>query len=230
MLIQIDNLSKSYYTKKVLSNINTNFESNKIHGIVGENGAGKTTLFHCLTSLTKYEGKIMFEKTQDPKNITGFLPAELYFYPRITGKQYIEFCLKARNQNLKQLKEWNDIFDLPLDEYAENYSTGMKKKLAIMAILLQENQLFILDEPFNGVDLISNMTLSKIFQKLKEQGKTIILSSHILSSLTDICDKIYHLKNGNIKTEYTKDLFGTIETDILKNTLNSKQIILDNIL
>lgn len=229
MKISIEQLRKSYGTKPVLKNITTTFEHNQIHGIVGENGAGKTTLFHCLTKLVDYEGEIVFADTPNPKSITGFLPAELYFYPRITGREYIQFCLKARKQELKDLETWNSIFELPLNEYAEDYSTGMKKKLAILAILLQNNNFFILDEPFNGVDLVANLTFASILQKLKEHGKTIILSSHILASLTAVCDSIYHLKDGTIKATYEKANFHLIEQIMLADTLDSKRDILNSL-
>ena len=229
MKISIEQLCKNYQSKSVLNNITTSFKHNQIQGIVGENGAGKTTLFHCLTKLTNYTGEIHFHNTFKPKSIIGFLPAELYFYPRITGKEYIEFCLQARNQKLRDLKTWNSIFELPLNEYAEDYSTGMKKKLAILAILLQNNELFVLDEPFNGVDLVSNLTFTSILQKLKAQGKTIILSSHILASLTAVCDSIYHLKDGIIKAIYQKENFNLIEQTILEDTLDSKRNFLNDL-
>jgi ABC-2 type transport system ATP-binding protein len=89
-----------------------------------------------------------------------------------------------------------NIFDLPLDQYASTYSTGMKKKLAILAILVQENSVFVLDEPFNGVDIQSNMLITGIIHKLKALGKTVIISSHIFSTLSETCDEIQLLREG----------------------------------
>ena len=125
-MIQIENVSKKYGNKVVLDSINLFFESGKVYGLVGENGAGKTTLFNCIAGLETYEGEI---KSDLPllKNHLGLLVTEPYFFPKITGKEYIQLLCKARNIDTIDFEKSN-IFDLPLNEYASKYSTGMKKK------------------------------------------------------------------------------------------------------
>ena len=157
-MIKVNNLSKYYGTKQVLKNINISFEKGTVYGIVGENGSGKTTLFRCIAELEKYSGKITSDFKQ-LKNHLGLLFTEPFFFARITGKEYIQLLLNARNIKMSNI-ETKNIFDLPLDQYASTYSTGMKKKLALTAILLQENDYFILDEPFNGVDIQSNIIIT----------------------------------------------------------------------
>lgn len=90
----------------------------------------------------------------------------------------------------------------------------MKKKLALTAILLQENEVYILDEPFNGVDIHSNILIVEIIKKLKELGKTIIISSHIFSTLAETCDEIYLLKNGEFIKNATKETFKELENEM----------------
>jgi ABC-2 type transport system ATP-binding protein len=133
------------------------------------------------------------------KNHLGLLLTEPFFFSRITGEEYLRLMCQARGVALEDVATRN-IFDLPLQQYASTYSTGMKKKLALMAILLQENKYFILDEPFNGVDIQSNLVLTGIIHKLRDMGKVVILSSHIFSTLRDSCDEILLLhKNEPIK-------------------------------
>ncbi|QZK90159.1 ATP-binding cassette domain-containing protein [Flavobacterium sp. CHNK8] len=219
-MISIENLSKSYGSKIVLENINFNFLNGKVYGIVGENGAGKTTLFNCIAGLEKHEGIVKYEFGL-LKNYLGYLQTEPYFFPKITGNEYIKLLCNARNISSTDLGERN-IFDLPLDEYAVKYSTGMKKKLALTALLLQENKVIILDEPFNGVDIQSNIIIIEIIQKLKEMGKSIIISSHIFSTLSDTCDEIMLLKNGRIIQSVLKDQFSVLENEMKLFTIGNK--------
>jgi ABC-2 type transport system ATP-binding protein len=119
--------------------------------------------------------------------------------------------------------EARNIFDLPLRQYVETYSTGMKKKLALTAVLLQKNECFILDEPFNGLDLESSVLLTEIILRLRALGKTILISSHIFSTLRDVCDTILVLNNGKFETSLDKEDFGTLEQQ-LKEEIISKRI------
>jgi len=218
-MIEIENLSKYYGTKQVLKDINISFKKGNVYGIVGENGSGKTTLFRCIAELEKYNGKITSD-FQQLKNHLGLLFTEPYFFARITGKEYIQLLLNARNIKVLNI-ETKNIFDLPLNQYASTYSTGMKKKLALTAILLQENDCFILDEPFNGIDIQSNIVIAEIIKKLKELGKTIIISSHIFSTLSETCDEIHLLKKGEFIKRINKENFSKLETEMKEFTIGN---------
>jgi ABC-2 type transport system ATP-binding protein len=211
-MIKIQGLSKYYGAKQVLKDINISFKKGNVYGIVGENGSGKTTLFRCIAELEKYKGEITsdFKKL---KNHLGLLFTEPYFFERITGKEYLQLLLNARNIKAKDI-EVKNIFDLPLSQYASTYSTGMKKKLALTAILLQENDCFVLDEPFNGVDIQSNIIIIEIIKKIKELGKTVIISSHIFSTLSETCDEIHLLKNGEFIKQVNKENFSKLEAEM----------------
>lgn len=219
-MVNIKNLSKSYANKKVLNNLNLRLNNGEVSGMVGENGAGKTTLFRCIAGMENYEGQI----DSDVKNLkeqVGFLPTNPIFLSRITGWEYLKLLCVARKIKTENFEEQN-IFDLPLSQYAETYSTGMKKKLALMGILLQKNEIYILDEPFNGVDIHSNMIISEIIKKLKARQKTILISSHIFSTLSDCCDNIHLLKDGEISKVVTKEGFNTLDQEMQSFVVGDK--------
>jgi ABC-2 type transport system ATP-binding protein len=219
-MIKVTELTKSYGTKQVLKNINLTFSEGNVYGIVGENGAGKTTLFRCIAGLEDYQGEVK-SKLEPLKNHLGLLVTEPFFFTKITGKEYIQLLCNARKIKIDNIESRN-IFDLPLNQYASTYSTGMKKKLAITAILLQNNKYFILDEPFNGVDIQSNIIITEIIHKLKELKKLVIISSHIFSTLSVTCDEIHLIKNGEfIKTVKTED-FSKLEAEMKEITIANK--------
>lgn len=212
-LIDIKELYKAYGKTKVLDNLSVSYESGKIYGLVGENGAGKTTLFNCIMGVTNYDGWIM---KSSPMTI-GYMPAESYFYSLITGNEYLEFCIKAKGKKMdsKAINSLNKVFQLPLERFASDYSAGMKKKLALMSLLLQDNDLYILDEPFNGIDLCGCIQLKRIICELKDKGKTFIISSHLINMLHELCDEIDFLDGHTIRKRYIQASIDEIEQDIL---------------
>ncbi|HPM05021.1 MAG TPA: ABC transporter ATP-binding protein [Candidatus Cloacimonas sp.] len=219
-MITITNLSKSYGFTDALIEVNLEIEPGKVYGVVGPNGAGKTTLFNCLAGLTGYTGSIAY-KQKDIRNFMGFLPTEPYFLSWITAREHLQLICNARKIKNIDLDKAN-IFELPLDRFASGYSTGMKKKLALLGILIQQNQFFILDEPFNGVDIQSNLLISEIILALRAKGRTLIISSHILSSLTEICDHFIILKDGRVVQQANRDEFADIERQMKKAEIGDK--------
>ena len=209
-LIYIKDLSKAYGKTRVLDNLSVSYKSGRIYGLVGENGAGKTTLFNCIMGVTDYDGEIR----KSSRMAVGYMPAENFFYSLITGN---EFCIKAKGKKMdaEAIDSLNKVFQLPLERFASDYSTGMKKKLALMALLLQENDLYILDEPFNGVDLYGCIQLKRIIRELKDKGKTVIISSHLINTLHELCDEIDFLDGHTIRKRYIQASIDEIEQDIL---------------
>ncbi|MGK0366162.1 MAG: ABC-2 type transport system ATP-binding protein [Saprospiraceae bacterium] len=197
-MLEIKSLHKSYAEKEVLKDINLTFQPGVISGVVGKNGAGKTTLFRCIAGLEKYLGTIQYSKGE-LANLTGFLSTNPYYLAKLTGKEYLQLLCNGRDIPLPDLSNAN-IFDLPLDQYAATYSTGMKKKLALTGVLLQKNEIFILDEPFSGVDIESNLLLQEVLKKLRSLNKIVIISSHVFPVLEEICDNLNYLENGQIKS------------------------------
>ena len=218
-MIKIKELSKLFGNKEVLKNLSMEFSKGNVYGIVGENGAGKTTLFRCIAGLESYSGEIISD-VKPLKNHLGLLLTEPFFFTMMTGREYIRLLCNARGKTNVDIDSKN-IFDLPLEQYASTYSTGMKKKLAITAILLQENEYFILDEPFNGVDIQSNIILTEIILKLKELNKIVIISSHIFSTLSDTCDEIHLLRKGEQIKSVNKTGFKDLEQEMKEITIGN---------
>ena len=224
-MIEIKSLKKSFGKNEVLKNINLSFKPGEVHGIVGENGAGKSTLFNCIGGFETFKGEINYSEGS-LKDVTGFLTTDPHFLSRLTGQEYLQLFCNARNIDTSDLRQKN-IFDLPLNRFADNYSTGMKKKLALTAILLQKNDAFILDEPFNGVDIQSNIVIKEIILKLKSLNKIVIISSHIFSTLSETCDYLHHLKGGEIIKSATQSDFNKIEDDMKSSGISNKLNSLD---
>ena len=219
-MIKMNDLSKVFGDKEVLKNVSMEFYKGNVYGIVGENGAGKTTLFRCIAGLESYSGEIISDVTP-LKNHLGLLLTDPFFFTMITGREYIRLLCNARGKTNLDIDSKN-IFDLPLNQYASTYSTGMKKKLAITAILLQENEYFILDEPFNGVDIQSNIILTEIILKLKELNKIVIISSHIFSTLSETCDEIHLLRKGEQIKSVQKSGFKNLEQEMKEMTIGNR--------
>jgi ABC-2 type transport system ATP-binding protein len=208
-MIELRGLSKHFGEKHVLDDINYCFEKGSIHGIVGLNGVGKTTLFNCMVGLLSYNGKIILSSNSK----IGFLPTQVYLYPKTTGIEFIEFCLSVHGMKIdyEEITSINELFKLPLkEEYTRNYSDGMKKKLSILILLLQKNDILILDEPFNNLDIETNLILIEVLKQLRKD-KTILVSSHIIDPLKAICDNVILLHDSKFQQSYKVDDFEKIE-------------------
>lgn len=219
-MIKVVGLKKSYGKNEVLKDISFELSSGQVYGVVGDNGAGKTTLFRCIAGLESYSGEVISDLSP-LKNHLGLLLTEPYFFSKITGVEYLRLLCNARGVKDFDIEQKN-VFDLPLCKYASTYSTGMKKKLAITAILLQGNSYFILDEPFNGVDIQSNIVLTEIIHKLKALKKTVLISSHIFSTLKDTCDEIFLLQKGEMIKTVSSQNFESLEQEMKEVSIGNR--------
>jgi len=227
-MILIKDLSISYKkNENVIEGLNLQMEENRIHGIVGLNGAGKTTLLNSIFGLKRQNsGEILLNDEKVTKKLMSFLPTENYFYPDISGKEYLNL-FKNKEFNTKK---WNILFLLPLNKIIDNYSTGMKKKLALLGILKTNKQIMIFDEPFNGLDIETSRVIRTIFLKLKNNGKTIIVTSHIIETLTNMCDYIHFLENGKIKYSVGKNEFKDFENQIFNSIEDKNRNLIDELI
>jgi ABC-2 type transport system ATP-binding protein len=227
-MIAIKEVTVKYPQRSVLDMLNIDLRPSAIHGLVGLNGAGKTTFFNVIFGLVKANnGSILFNNEPLTRRDVSFLETHNYFYSNITAREYLSLFNSDKPSNF-DLKVWEDLFKIPLDEIVENFSTGMKKKLALLGILKQDKSILLLDEPFNGVDLETARIIKLLLLSLKEKGKTIIITSHILESLTNVCDYIHYLENGRVKHTYSKDQLEQIEEDIFSNFEESTRQVISN--
>lgn len=208
----IENLSFSFGDKEIFSEVNMSIPRGEVIGIVGKNGVGKTTFFRTLKGIYKpSSGTISLDGESISKDQIGLLPTDPFFYPYMKGGEYLELVLGKKN-SFSSLAE---LFELPLQELVQNYSTGMKKKLAFAGIMGQQKNILILDEPFNGVDMQSNIILRRII-KSDLESKVTIISSHVLESMLDLCDQIYYLTEGFEYRLYPKSEFHELQAVLSK--------------
>ena len=217
-MIDIQQLTIAYDDKIVIDGLNLSLETGLVHGLVGLNGAGKTTFLDTLFGFKKQlSGTIFYDKKPLTRLDVAYLEAENFFYSNITGLDYLQLF----SNDLADLPTWNELLQLPLGELVEYYSTGMKKKLALLAILKLNRNILILDEPFNGLDIETTELVKKIIKILRGQGKTILLTSHVFEIIMHVSDKVHLLERGTITTSVEKpqfdDFYVTLKEKIDKN-------------
>ena len=174
-----------------------NFKKNTIIGLVGKNGAGKTTLMEILSGFRK--SNIIYEV--DGMNVKDllFIPSDLSVYNYLTVEEFLKFVIKY-SETKKTVEQLLNILDLTAKAkvVVEELSQGMKKKLSLVPLFIKKYELIILDEPFNSIDLEYIYSLKKNIKQFKKHS-TVIISSHILDTLADICDSLVLIENGKIK-------------------------------
>ena len=226
-MISIKDLSFSYKKNQhIIKDLSLELKDSYIHGVVGLNGSGKTTLLNTIFGVLKpSEGEITYDGKIISKKDISFLPTENFFYSNITGQEYLSIF---KNNDFKT-ETWNNLFQLPLDDTIDTYSTGMKKKLALMGILKINKSIMILDEPFNGLDIETSRIIRSILLKLKDKGKTIMITSHIMETLTNMCDSIHYLEGGRIKHSKEKKDFKEFEEEIFSSIENKNKGLIDEL-
>lgn len=200
--LEVHNLSVRFGKKQILKNLSLTAKEGDLIGILGVNGAGKTTLFKNLYYQDFDEGRVLFKQKPLFKDDISFIESTNTFYPFLTAKEFLSLIDIGKSEFSAILME---NFNVPKHTYIENLSTGERKKLAIITGILNKKYIYLLDEPFNGLDYESYELLKKILQSSIFSDKITFISSHILGSLTEICTKILHLKNGEILEEFTPD-------------------------
>ena len=229
-MLEVKDLTVSYEKgTTVIENLQLMLEPGKIHGIVGLNGSGKTSLLNAMYGLIpKKNGVISWNSQPATSQQMAYLETHNFFYAKITGQEYLRlFQLKNPQFDINQ---WNTLFELPLQKLVENYSTGMKKKLAFLGVLALNRPVLILDEPYNGVDLESYTKMQTILQKLAQQGKAILITSHIFESLTSVCDQISFLQNKKIERMFAKKEFDQLAQEVFSLLDQQSSHLINNLL
>lgn len=197
-MIQVEGMSVFFDNKEILKNIRANFECAKIHAIFGLNGAGKTTFFNSLFGICEFQGNVLFNDNNLSKKDISFLETETFFYSFLTGREYLNIFQESLIPQLFDIEQLSKLFNIPLDIYIEKYSTGMKKKIALLGVIKLNRSIYILDEPFNGLDVESTFVLKSVVRLLRDNGRTVFISSHITESLIGVCDCFNILENGQL--------------------------------
>ncbi|MFM7007187.1 MAG: ATP-binding cassette domain-containing protein [Flavobacteriales bacterium] len=234
MKIKVENLQFSYQTKKVLNISKIDFEQGKIYGIVGKNGAGKTTFFKALTNIiVNYKGVVEIEGSnikQDFKTLSkvGIVLDDFELYKSHTGLFNLRYFGGLRGgfdeiQALKLAAEL-EIAD-SLDKKVSTYSLGMHKKLILLISIMNDAQILIFDEPFRGLDAKSVNWFKNYLIDLKNQGRTILISSHIQEDIESLSDKVLVLSNGDFNGIF--DLKNEAQNFIYRVEVSDQQVFIN---
>lgn len=199
-ILQVEHVDKSYSSHKALDDVSLAVPEGKVYGLLGPNGAGKTTLIRIINHITAPDsGRVLFDGHQltqaDVDNI-GYLPEERGLYKKMkVGEQAVFFArLKglSKADATRALRQWFEKFDILSwwDKKVEELSKGMAQKVQFIITVLHRPRLLIFDEPFSGFDPINANLLKEEILKLKDEGSTVIFSTHNMSSVEEICDHI----------------------------------------
>lgn len=216
-ILQIEHVSKAYSSHIALNDVSINVPEGKVYGLLGPNGAGKTTLIRIINHITAPDsGQVLFEGhklTQNDVEHIGYLPEERGLYKKMkVGEQAVFFArLKglSKQDAVHELRHWFEKFDILSwwDKKVEELSKGMAQKVQFIITVLHRPKLLIFDEPFSGFDPINAALLKDEILKLKNEGSTVIFSTHNMSSVEEICDNITLInKSRNILSGNVEDI------------------------
>lgn len=210
VVLSIKDLHKSYGKKEVLKGINLEVYKGEVFGFIGKNGAGKSTTIDCIVGLKDFNsGEIVLaghnvkENPLDAKMELGYVPSEPITYEVMTGNEYLQFVASSYNmyqesfdKNYEFLKNKFMISDSDLNRKIREYSHGMKQKVCLMASLIHNPTIWILDEPTVGLDIIVYQTLMDRLREFAANGKTVFITSHNIDLVSRICNRVAIINNG----------------------------------
>jgi ABC-2 type transport system ATP-binding protein len=215
-IVQFKDIVKSYGEFEAVRGISLDIPRGGIFALLGPNGAGKTTLIKMLMGMLqatrgelKVGGLCAFRHGAEVKRIVGYLPDEPVFYDFMRGREIIRFVgemhgldattIETRSAALAERLSLSDA----MEEFAENYSRGMKKKLGLMCALLHEPALVVLDEPTNGLDPHGTMVLHDLMREIADAGRTVLFSTHLLDQAQRLCSRVAVIHHGQLAAEGT---------------------------
>ena len=228
-IIQVKNIIKEYQDNIAVDGIDLTVKQGQIYGLLGPNGAGKSTLISMICGLiNKTSGEIIYEeKTNDIrkwKENIGIVPQDFAIYPELTAEENIRFFCslygykgKELNDRTARTLEFIGLTDVK-DKKANTYSGGMKRRLNIGCAITHSPKLIIMDEPTVGIDPQSRNHILESVLKLRDEGSTVIYTSHYMQEVEDLSDKISIIDKGHIIAEGTSDELKNLVSD--KNTIN----------
>ncbi len=235
-MLVVNNLVKQYGKQNAVDDISFELKGGEVVGLLGPNGAGKSTTIKCIVGLLrKTSGEITIggfdHLSVEAKRFFSYIPETPYVYDLLTVQEHLQFIAQAYG-----VKEWKakgnellEMFELDdkRDKLGRDLSKGMRQKVSICCALLPDPQLLFFDEPMIGLDPKAIKNTKKIFKELKEAGKTILVSTHMIDSVESIADRIMILKDGrilgndtiaNLKQKFVQDEGTTLEDLFLELT------------
>lgn len=216
-MLEVKKYSLEYFKgKKIIKSLNLYVKEGDIYAFVGHNGAGKSTTIKSIVGINHItEGDILLDQVsilKDPltyKKMIAYIPDTPTLYEHLTGIQYINFIAdmyevpeKKRQERIEEYAKRFELYN-DLGNLIDSYSHGMKQKLILIAALVHDPKLYILDEPFVGLDPKASMTLKEILKEKAEQGKIIFFSTHVLEVAQKLCNKIAIIKDGILVADGT---------------------------
>lgn len=214
-ILQTENLSKSFGKTEVLQNVTLSIKRGEVYGLVGQNGAGKTTLLRLVNHLMKpTSGRVLL---QTDKPYIGYMPQSCRFDDHATVTDTLCFFAKLRKTDVRDSLSLGEKLKLDKNKKVRYLSPGQQKKLQIMIAMIGEPDLFILDEPTAGLDPAATHEIKNIILNLHKNGKSILISSHILQDMDDLCTNIAIMESGRLTYDQALILtmiFGTQYTNL----------------
>ena len=217
-MLKIEHLRKVYGSKVAVDDLSLHIQRGEIYGFIGHNGAGKTTTIKaCCGILTpdagsiEINGRSIFSDPVGCKRELAYIPDNPDLYNYMTGLQYLGFIADIfgidKSERAQRIERYADIFGIKSDlpQSISSYSHGMKQKLAVIAALIHEPKLIIMDEPFVGLDPSATHQLKLIMRGICDRGGAIFFSTHVLEVAEKLCDKVAIIKNGVLIRSGTMD-------------------------
>lgn len=210
-LVFIERVTKTFGDKLALQGISFQVPPGQICGLLGPNGAGKTTLFRLLMGILKATSGVLqvagldaFEDRVATKRLIGFLPDEPIFYSYLSARELLELSAGMHGLDVDAAMDWAETLARrlrladDLDNYAEDFSRGMKKKLGLLLAMLHGPRLLVLDEPTNGLDVESTHIFYELIQEAADGGTTILFSTHLMDHVTRLCSHAVIISEGAV--------------------------------
>ncbi len=217
-MLRIENLTKTYGGKKAVDNLTLHIAKGEIYGFIGHNGAGKTTTIKACCGILRFdEGEIFIDGLSvranplECKRKLAYIPDNPDLYEFLSGIKYLNFIADVygvpKAQREERIAKYADLFDLTgeLAQPVSAYSHGMKQKLTVIAALIHEPRLIIMDEPFVGLDPKASHILKGIMREICDEGGAIFFSTHVLEVAEKLCDKVAIIKDGRLVVSGTME-------------------------
>ena len=214
--LELENVYKSYDQVLAVKELSLLVETGEVYALIGPNGAGKTTTVKMITGLLEVDkgmikifGHEIRNDSVEAKRFLGYIPDNPYVYPYLTGREFLQFTGDLyeinRDETNKRIKELLKLYDLGevIDGLFSEYSRGNQQKTAILANLLHEPKLLVIDEPIVGLDVQSQLITKKLFKKFTENGGAILLCTHTLTFAEEVAHRIGVIDKGKLMAEGT---------------------------